>query len=88
MACITMMKLIEFTPISEVVIRLLMENDHLSQDEVMDLWFNSKTLLELRKRKLDWASPARCYYELKMELDKDPRWMTCLFSFRVEDNPL
>ena len=54
----------------------------------MDLWFNSKTLLELRKRKLDWASPARCYYELKMELDKDPRWMTGLFSFRVEDNPL
>ena len=32
MACITMMKLIEFTPISEVVIRLLIENDHLSQD--------------------------------------------------------
>lgn len=80
------MELSKFVLISEIVVKLLMEDDHLSQDEAMELWFNSKTLLELRKRKLDWASPARCYYELKMELDNDPAWMTGLFSFRIEDH--
>ncbi len=65
---------------SVVVLNKLMENDKMTRQQATDTWFNSRTKTELEKRKLFFVSGMRCYWELKLELSEDSRWMSDTFE--------
>lgn len=60
---------------TEVVIRQLMGADGLSKEKAISIWMKSKTKAEIEKRNLYFTSGMRCYWELKLEIANDRRWM-------------
>lgn len=65
---------------SVAVLNKLMENDKMTRQQATDTWFNSRTKTELEKHKLFFVSGMRCYWELKLELSEDSRWMSDTFE--------
>lgn len=48
----------------------------LSRQDAMTLWFSSQTYEDIIRRKLTYISAMRGYWELNLELEKNPKWMT------------
>lgn len=66
---------------SEVVIKQLVTQHNMDILSASNLWFNSRTLKEILKAGLVYASGMRCYWELMLELNHDDRWMTSPFAY-------
>jgi hypothetical protein len=61
---------------AEVVVNGLMKLDGFDRTTAIQTWMNSETKRLIQdKYKFEHISGARCYDELKMELEKDPFWM-------------
>ena len=67
---------IPFDSQSITIIEHLMKEEKLSRQDAMTLWFSSKTYKEIIRRKLTYISAMRGYWELNLELEKNPKWMT------------
>lgn len=60
---------------SKTVVQQLMANRNMSEEQAMAFWFNSETFKEIRRKELSYISGMRAYWELELEIKKDPRWM-------------
>ena len=67
---------IPFDSQSITIIEQIMKDKKLSRQDAMTLWFSSKTYKEIIRRKLTYISAMRGYWELNLELEKNPKWMT------------
>ena len=67
---------IPFDSQSITIIGQIMKDKKLSRQDAMTLWFSSKTYKEIIRRKLTYISAMRGYWELNLELEKNPKWMT------------
>lgn len=60
---------------SEVVIKQLMINNNMQRTDALNTWYNSKTKSYLEANKLFYVSGMRCYWELTLELEQNPKWL-------------
>ena len=60
---------------SITIVKHIVENDHLSREDAIKLWFSSKTYKEIIRRNLTYISAMRAYFELELEHEKSPDWM-------------
>lgn len=65
---------------SEFVIKSLVKDKNIGIKDATNLWYLSKTKKFLEDNNLYFASPARCYYELLLEMTNSPRWMRGSFE--------
>ena len=62
------------------VTAMIVSDTNMKLSEAIKIWYNSKTRKFIQDnqqyRSIRAATPARCYFELKLELAHDPNWMT------------
>ncbi len=64
--------------ISDRIIATLVQEDGLSYEEAIDLWYDSKTkkeLIDSDNPEYEGLYPSRVYDELMMEVDGNPHWL-------------
>lgn len=68
-------KLLEYQ--SKMVIELIAKNKTMDYEQATRLWYNSETKKYIQDgiEKFYWVSPARCYFEIELELEGSDRWM-------------
>lgn len=69
-------KEIPFDSQSITILETIMKDKKLSRQDALTLWFSSNTYKEIIRRKLTYISAMRGYWELNLELEKNPKWMT------------
>lgn len=60
---------------SACVIKIIMEDRHISCAEATKLWYNSKTKAATLDGELWFLAPTRLYAELELEESGDSMWM-------------
>lgn len=58
-----------------VVIKHLMKLNGMQRNQAMLVWAKSKTKARLEELELFYVSGMRCYYELQLEIENNPKWM-------------